>query len=101
MTDKSNQYTQHIMKKRHLVKSELDQLEETYKKHRPHFATTIHQIGQLIDWETSLSKLQLIEVLHLLEVEAENRRSVGEVVPRMATLINGLYQTHLLTGRDK
>ncbi|TSC67187.1 MAG: hypothetical protein CEO19_322 [Parcubacteria group bacterium Gr01-1014_73] len=84
------------MKKRHSVKSELYKLEEEYFKHKPHLAAIIHQVNQLIDPETSLEEEQFIEVLHLLSVEAKNKRSVGKVVPKMATLINGLYQTHLL-----
>ena len=89
------------MKKRHLVKAELEHLEENYRKHKPRLAEIIHQIGQLVDPQTSLNETQFIEVLHLLDVEVDNKRSVGKVVPQMVALINGLYLTHLLAGRDK
>jgi|SRR3989338_5551001 len=86
------------MKKRHLVKPELEQLEEELRKNKnDRMVHIIHQVGHLLNAGTSLNEAQFTEVLHLLHAEAENRRSVDKVVVEMTTLINGLYQTHLLS----
>ena len=96
--DKSKQHTRHKMKRRYLVKQKLHQLEKEHQKEKPRLAEIIHQIGQLVDPQTSLNEEQFIEMLHLLDVEVENGRSVGKVVPQMATLIGVLYLTHLIHG---
>ena len=86
------------MKKRHSVKHRLNQLEEEHKNERPHLAAIIHHIGQLIEPETTLEEKQFIELLHLLAIEAKNRRSVVKVVPTMVTAITTLYSAHLLAN---
>ena len=88
------------MKKRHLVKSELEHLEESCRKHKPHLAAIMHQIGHLVDPEANLNEHQFTEVLHLLDVASEHRTSVIKIVPEMVTMINSSYTVHLLASRD-
>lgn len=86
------------MKKRHLVIPELKQLEKEFHHKNTRMAGIIHQICQLIDENTTLDHSQLTEVLHLLELEVESKRTIVKVVTQIATLINGLYLTHLIAG---
>ena len=86
-----------VMTKRHLAILELEQLAEEYLKHnKPRMAGIVCQITHLIDRETTLNNVQMTEVLHLLDAESERQKSISGVVSRMTSLINGLYQTHLL-----
>ena len=86
------------MKKRHLVIPEFKHLEEEFRHKNTRMAGIIHQICQLLDENTTLEHGQLTEILHLLELEAGSKRTIVKVVTQIATLINSLYFTYLLTN---